>query len=80
MSLWYTFKLSLKLGVLAKNGMRKNARVTSFAYLYNARHLLSDIFLKAKEGDTKKVVQQQQSSVHISVSPVAFINLRRDEK
>ena len=54
MSLWYTFKLSLKLGVLAKNGMRKNARVTSFAYLYNARHLLSDIFLKAKEGDTKK--------------------------
>ena len=47
MSLWYTFKLSLNLEVVAKNGMRKNATEQHHLLIYTM-HDISRGFFKAK--------------------------------
>ena len=59
MSLWYTFKLSLNLEVVAKNGMRKNATEQHHLLIYTM-HDISRGFLKQRDRRYKS------PSAHIS--------------
>ena len=60
MSLWYTFKLSLNLEVVAKNGMRKNATEQHHLLIYTM-HDISLGFLKQRDRYKNSVATTTQS-------------------